>query len=566
MHCSEEELLSHLDGELPPWRHVRVWLHLRSCWRCRTRLSASEQEIHRLAVAMDEWQFPPADWGPAAKDRLRLRMRAHERELEIAPPRRMGLAIPLAGAAGVVLALMFAWYFATSGTKAPIRAAEVIAHAAGVEATLYSQPVHQSFSVQIVEIRPVSKTVDSQLQIWSDRPNGRFASRLSGPDGELRHAMWQPAESREIVYHQGGKHLVERQRHAVEAASLASLAEHGLESDQIESAFMHWIESRSWSPISLSSDISAWVATDGTIATAERLSHGDGKPSIRITARRKTRTMVAVLSLDVDSTNYQPRLETIRFEAADRIVEFRLVADSVRKVSRAELSPAVFRPDPALESGTSVPTETAGPAGSRALSVVQPKPRLNAVDLRELQAQYALHKAGACLGEAVQVNEESGGIRIVHTGEGGGEFAGVSMDFVLRALAELRREPPASIPSGSALALALRHAWALKGLGSFFSSRQTPEQTDQAWPLLAAMVRDHRVAMERELERAGVRRPGTSGQRFEGDDWREPADALFPSLMRLSDSGNLHGAGGDLLTAIYRHLDELQAAFPDAGR
>ncbi len=567
MHCSDEELLAHLDGELPPLRHIRVWFHLKSCWRCRTRLDASEQEIHRLAVAMDEWPFPPPEWGPTAEKRLLSRIEEHEDELAKVPRRTIRFAIPAAGVAAASLAVIAAWHFGIHRANAPIRPVEVIAHAAGVETTLYAQPVHQTFSVQIVQSRPTAKTVDSELQIWSDRSSGRFASRLSGPGGELRHAMWRPAKSREFVYRGGGNRLVERQQHRIEAASLTSLAANGLDPDQIESTFLNWMESRSWNPISLSSDISIWAAEDGTVAAAERLTGHDGTPLIRITARRKTRTLVAVLSLDVDSSNYQPRIETIRFETADRTVEFRLAADSIREVSRAELSPAVFRPDPSLEHGTMAMPEGAPTGGAPSVSLPPARPRLNAVDIRELQARYVLHQAGACLGEAVQVIEEPGGFKVMRVGEASGYSAGGSMDFVLRALADLRREQPLAVLPDSALGVALRHAWALKRLSVFFESRQTPGPADPSGRLLAEMVRDHRGAVERELKAAGVQPPGASGRRFRAGDWREPAGDLFPRLMQFSDAtGRQRSVDGRVLAAIYGYLDELKTAFPDAAR
>ncbi len=567
MHCSDEELLAHLDGELPPLRHIRVWFHLKSCWRCRTRLDASEQQIHRLAVAMDEWPFPPPEWSPTARKRLLSRIEEHEDELAKAPRRGLRFAIPVAGIAAASLALIIAWHFGVRRTNALIRPTEVIAHAAGVETTLYAQPVHQTFSVEIVQTRPAAKTVDSQLQIWSDRSSGRFASRLSGPHGELRHAMWRPAESREFVYRGGSKPVVERQEHRIEAASLTSLAENGLDPDQIESTFVNWMESRSWNPISLSSDISIWAAEDGTVAAAERLTGHDGEPLIRITARRKTRTLVAVLSLDVDSTNYQPRLETIRFETADRTVEFRLAADSIQEVSRAELSPAVFRPDPSLERGTA-PTPEGGAAGALPpVSLPAARPRLTAVDIRELQARYALHQAGACLGEAVQVSEESGGFKVVRVGDANGYSAGESMDFVLRALADLRREQPLAVLPDSALGVAMRHAWALKRLGAFFESCQTPATADPGWSLLAQMVRDHRAAVEQELTAAGVQLPASSGRRSRVGDWREPAGALFPSLMQWNEAAERRRPiDARMIAAIYGYLDELKAAFPDPAR
>ena len=122
--------------------------------------------------------------------------------------------------------------------------------------------------------RPVRlrKTVKAKLQIWSDRDNGRFASRFSETGGALRHALWRPSARYRIrVPPRGILRGVSKQApHREETMALESLADYGLDPAELEAAFLHWLESRSWNPISFASDISSWTAADGSIASAER--------------------------------------------------------------------------------------------------------------------------------------------------------------------------------------------------------------------------------------------------------------------------------------------------------
>lgn len=563
MHCSDEELLRRLDGELPALRNVRVRRHLHSCWRCRARLEAFEQEIHRFAVNMDEWRFPPSEWSGPAKERLRARIREFEAEAAPRAPGWRRIPVPVWGVAVAIVMLLVVWRPGVQRAPAPLRVTDVIAHAANTETTVYSQPVHQDFSVRITQSRPQPKTIDSRLQVWSDRDTGRFASRLSGPRGELKQALWRPAADREFVYRSASERkVVERGGHRTDPGSLDSLAANGLDPAEIESAFIRWMESRSWSAISLTADMSRWAAEDGTTATAERLRARDGAAVIRITARRRSRTMVAVLSVDVDSASYQPRLETIRFETPQRAVEFRLTADSVQEVRRSELSQAIFQPDPDLGGGrlaaaTNVPEPGVPPAAAPA------KPRLPPLDAREVQARYALHQAGACLGEPVRVSDGGDGVQIVRVAGGAAFTTSAGLDFVLKALADLRREQPPTTTDG-ALATATRHAWALRHLALLFESYQTPDRSDVSWPLLSAMVRDHREAVERALTDAGVPAVTIRTRQSASGDWKQSASSLFGGMMQL----NQHGIDGvktqpaaTAIQLVYTSLAQLRDAF-----
>lgn len=557
MHCSDEELLYHLDGGLPSLSERRVRRHLKSCWRCRTRLGAYEEEIHRLTTGMDEWHFPGPEWIREAKHRLGQRVR--DLETGFSEPRSRSFkmwAIKGSLAAAALILCVGGGFLWLRQSATPLRPSEVIEHTSTVERALYEQPVHQTFSVEISQIRPVPKAVNTQLEIWSDRGSGKFASRLSENGGVIKHALWRPSADAEFLYRPAVSQSVIRQSpHRATSVTLVSLADYGLEPEQLESGFMRWLESRSWSAISLASDISVWSAEDGTIVRAERVRGGKGSPTVRITAERKSRRMVAVLTVEVDSNSYWPRIQTLRFETPERTVEFRLAATSIRPVRPAEVASSVYPPDlrAATDRPVAIPQRERVPAFP-----IQPVP--NTADTEpispEIEAHYALHKAGACLGQAVRVSEDSDETQIWKLADGpDGELVGfrtsVRMEYVLGALADLRGPQPVPIQvqpgEGSPpLATALRHAWAIGRLAGNFPRERTLGMSVSSRRLLALMLREHIESARRAYSEIGLpmsltaeHRPGPSG-------WQQSASVLIESLTRLQQILPLQQAGDEL--------------------
>lgn len=537
MHCSDEQLLAHLDGELSAFTRLRVERHLRSCWSCRTRLGACEQEIQKLTVAVDEWPFPAPEWHRDGRQRLNRGMQQIE-GLSEKPRRRF--AIPaFAAAAAMLLLCVSGWFVWSRRPAGPLHPAEVIAQVSRVEREIYVQPVQQTFSVEIAETRPVRKTIQAKLQIWSDRDNGRFASRFSGTAGALRHALWRPAAGTEFVYRPAvSPAVVQQGPHHEESGALESLADSGLDPAELEAAFLRWLESRSWNPISFASDISSWAATDGSIASAERLRAGDGTPLIRITAERKSRKMVALLTVEVDSDSYRPRLQTIRFETPERTIEFRLTATAIQPIRRSELNAAVFRPDAGVPrevraGGQAVLPHSEAPTVPPPAS---PVAHLPAIDPRAMEAQFVLHQARACLGESVRISEDPAGSRIDRIGSDPDTYRSpLDLGYMLGALSDLRRDQPARAASTAALL----HAWALHRLADEFPAAAIADLPTASWHMLASMLRDHTAGLRDERNGLGLQPSSNSSTRIGDRDWRGSTASLYESLANPNSRPSL---------------------------
>jgi len=109
-HCSDEQLLQSLDGELPLIDKAFVPWHLRGCWRCRARLDAIEAQVHALLREIDDHPFPQEELD-AARNRFWLAASVADldvgRNLPRLPVRFPTLRVIL----GIALSLSaFAWW------------------------------------------------------------------------------------------------------------------------------------------------------------------------------------------------------------------------------------------------------------------------------------------------------------------------------------------------------------------------------------------------------------------------------------------------------------------------
>jgi len=262
--------------------------------------------------------------------------------------------------------------------------------------------VQQEFRVVARQIRPEPLSSESRLEIWSEPGRDRFVSKLSGDGGVLRHAVWQPAANRSYVYNPSrGATVVKWSRQEARERWADILFRDGLTLEGLEAGLLTWLEDRPWQPISLSTDVSLIATSDGATLRAERVSSGTGQDILRLTSRKTVGAVSVSFILEVDSRDYLPRLQCIRYESPARTLELWLYPEPVRiaravsyeppTVVGATPPPLPVYPEPRAPQVSLLPSQTTDPV------------------LTEMEILYALHRVRACLGEAVEVARQRGG-------------------------------------------------------------------------------------------------------------------------------------------------------------
>jgi hypothetical protein len=610
-HCSDAQLLAHLDGELSAWERVRVQSHLEKCWACRGRREALEKQAHLFALPFEGGIFG-ADWAKKARKRFLERRNHYEttcRPRSARPANDRVLPFALALAAAIACIAVVEYEYARRKPAGPTTS-QVIAHVRRAEADLERNSVHQVFRVEAGEIHPKPARRTGRIEVWSDRQNGRYASRWA-EDGEIRYATWRNSASREFV----GNGAPPAQGH-----SLVRLDASSADASAVENHFLRWLEARRWRPISFGEDVAAFLSEDGVVVRAERSVSADGRKILRLVARRRQASLAAELVFEVDEATHWPRLYRLRLDSAERSVEFVLAAEKAESVSPGGFDAAVFEPEvrqrasvprtPRPDLGGAGTPGSVAPAGLAAL---------------EVQAHYALHRARACMGEPVEVVTGQGG-RVAIRGlvqdaarreeilESARRLAFV--DVEVRTYEEAVREDVSRPPleplliapdirvggtrvladeamrrrlsdrSGDADRVAadyanqavsdsarlLANAWALRRLADAFPSERTNAlPLPVAW-LLEAMVQDHaeegaellaasRARLEpvlRELTGAEL----TAGLPAEDSDWRSACKSLQAGAAKVEQLTRslftVSGAGAEppneLAAALWRQL------------
>jgi hypothetical protein len=218
----------------------------------------------------------------------------------------------------------------------------------------------------------------------------------------------------------------------------------------------------------------------------------------------------------------------------------------------------VFRPDPAVapEVRTLRPVQP-GREEPAAPATKEPPAGAIAIDPREVEARFVLHKAGACLGESVRLSDEAGGTRVVRLdSENAGYRSELSLDYMLTALADLRRGQPARGDTAGTRTVALRHAWAIRRLAEDFPARRIAGLPPDSWQMIEAMLRDHTSAVRHELDGFGLQRPASSTSETAHADWRASTTILFEALTHLNEP-----VSGDSAATVNRRLDEILNGF-----
>ena len=606
-HCSDESLLAHLDGELPFYRRPGVDRHIEKCWQCRLRRAEMEQQIFEVTRAAGMDTFPGPERIARAREQFLNRADALAAQVFATRQAKTRTAqvrwLAWSAACLAVAALLPTWFVLQR--PAAVSAAETMRRVEAAETQAARAPVHQRFRVVVRQERPAAVTRENLLEVWSEPERGRFASRFSGSDGALRLAVWQPRQGVRYQYDATRAAEVVVVTRETAQAQWDTLFREGLTLEEFELCLMTWLRNRPWQPVSVSSDFAVFTGNGGATLTVEQVGTG----ALRLHARKTVGAATVEFTMEVDRAAYRPRLQSIRYESAARVLEVQFSAEPAGPVTPAVFEPALPLPAPSIRVATPpVPPATR----------MEPDP-----DAVELQAYYALHQAQACLGEPIVVTRAAGGA-ITVTGvvvDSGRKdkvlaaLAGLPVRLDLRSAAEEihRMEPeglggqargaPSQLEPKKPVAAILSHfggdqhqagrfidqvasagedtmkeAQALRQLAGHFGGRggqATPESRE----LLDQMVRDHFSAIQAKVD--AVRRlmaplyaDGTLNSpvspRTAVAGWEEESAHVFQlardlnvSLQGLSTREPTPGTGASEMGSIAAAFRALQSALPD---
>ena len=396
--CPDEQaLLDYLAGELSSGDARVVEQHLETCTDCALRADELSQDFADVERAIEvELPLPPLRQA-AALARLRGDFEAYEatRAAKVHPMPVGGTLARIALVAAVAVLLIggaVAVYFARD--EPALTAEQVLARAQESISASSTRPSMATYQVEIAQLEPVSVTREHQLVIWTDPGSGGYASQLRDPDGSLRHAVWRrEADVPAFAYNRtasDGLTRVDRSATERPPTLLASMG-NDIDCDLLASGFARWLESRRWHPLRVSLDFALLASDDATV----RVERSGGV--VFVVAQKQRGGLHAEVTLALDAESFEPHWLQIHFRSPQGASTFKLVQNEVRLIAASRLDSSVFE--------ARVPSRGA----VRDRSSLVPRPRSVPVpdppepQLVEVRLRHALHAAGACLGEPVEV-------------------------------------------------------------------------------------------------------------------------------------------------------------------
>jgi hypothetical protein len=376
----------------------------------------------------------------------------------------------------------------------------------------------------------------------------------------------------------------------------------GASLEQFERSFFAWLESHRWQPVSMTAELAHFAGQPGTSLDVQRIPGG-----LRLTARRG----LAEAVLEIDEVSHRPRVLSLR----NGDLTLRLISETAEAVAVAPAS--AFRPDVPLPGPT--PSENLARVTPRA-----PLPTPEQLDESEVRVLYALHQAGSCHEDEVQlVRQASGAIEargqvasserkrrlavalgsipyVVPRIQGAEEGAKPARQVVVQqvnvqvrrsAIADrleefLRTEFPADahVQAGeisdravSAAHAALSEAWALRRLAEWATAEKVVRMSPESSRLLTAMVRHHSAALrDRVAGQDTLVRPalaaiaGPAPETAPGPevrDWQDASAVIFDAVDRLERlTVSLFARAGSSARETEEAARSLLGALDGAGR
>ncbi len=403
--CPDEQvLLDYLEGELHPEAALDVGQHLETCTDCALRADQLCEDLADIERAMQvEVPLPPLRLA-AARARLQEQQEAYEAGRLARAPRfpLVGTRARLAFVSAVALITVGALATLYLLRDAPVlTAGEVLARAEEAIPTFSIQPSMTRYEVELAQLEPELVTRRHQLVIWTDPSSGGYVSRLEDPDGSLRHAVWRPASSDPAFSFNrasgAGLMRIDAPSQRAQPTLLASLGD-GIDTEALVGGFARWLERREWRPLRVSSDFALLAARDMTVRL-ERTAD-----LVLVVAHKQEGDVSKTVTLTLSAESYEARSLLIHLRSPQGEAKFNLVQNEVRFIAASYLDASVFEPR--------VPPSRV--LRARKQRAPQPDPYSHesaGFDHRvvETRLRHALHQAGACLGEPVEVERDEAG-------------------------------------------------------------------------------------------------------------------------------------------------------------
>jgi hypothetical protein len=400
-HPSEEDLLSYLDRQLPARRTERIRKHLEGCWRCRAQHEEFENSIAGIVKNLNSLLEDSTVFPPPSQTKFEERLRRLARQTELHPSflglfasvsrtwshNWLSMRLVLGLLTGVVILL----FFLPFGSSPPISAKELLRRTEVAERTRI-QGVTEPVIYQKLQVRRRDDALNQietvSWETWNDLKNSRFRQRV------------QDAKREQLVNASGSA-----------GAEGGSTGEPALDSSRVPrvlqelEAILRDNGISHHNPLAPANYASWQKSVRHRSEKVQETLLPDGQKALTLkTAATGPFEMndIVEAELVVRTSDWHPVTQRLEVQGERGVRDYELREMDFAVLASSTLTDSFFR------EITPAPTFVASiPAASE-------RPPTSAETLAsEIEAQFALHRVGACVGRPISVvTTESGQIEV----------------------------------------------------------------------------------------------------------------------------------------------------------
>ena len=406
-HLTEDDLILYVGGELTAKESVKASEHLQVCWTCRTKMAGIEETISGFVSYMDAALVPSLGSPPRGWQTFQSRLRHVMDETRKAPTRSFAPLRSLLAAwrlsfrhvTGVVLTVLVV-ILAIVFRNPRISADQLIQKAVAQEqrAPAVPQPVVYQRLQLWRQSNKFAEDGTVTWEIWNDVANGRFRQRAEYASGQdfgsprLERAIGPTdRESRRLPPVRGGAHY--------ETSELAALP--------LVREFQQILRANEMNPERPLSAIGyaswrkfIWRSSEGVKDTT---LPGGGRALMLTTAAEPPFRVNAIIkaALLVRTKDWHLVEQRLEVQETGGVQDYELTEAASEVVPLNSLDPSIFvertaPPPAAVTPPRGTPFSSLSPSAAESLAA-------------EINAQYALHRLKACVGEPIEISRDSAG-------------------------------------------------------------------------------------------------------------------------------------------------------------